>query len=67
MKKTILLAALAVAMTAPAFADSSRWIHERLWVEAEFDSDGDGEKDRLHVEVYRPQQTEAATTESSAE
>lgn len=46
------------AQVVPEFADSSNWIHERLWVEADFDSDGDGRPDRLHVEVYRPAQTE---------
>jgi X-Pro dipeptidyl-peptidase len=38
----------------PAFADSTRWIRERLWVETTFDSDGDGRKDRVHVDVTRP-------------
>lgn len=42
----------------PAFADSTQWIRETLWVEAEFDSDGDGRRDRLHVDVTRPRQTE---------
>src|SRR5690606_28997093 len=32
--------------------------HQHLWVEAEFDSDGDGKRDRLHVDVFRPGQTE---------
>ena len=38
----------------PAFADSTQWIRERLWVETEFDSDLDGKKDRVHVDVTRP-------------
>ena len=38
----------------PAFADSSQWVRERLWVETEFDSDYDGRKDRVHVDVTRP-------------
>jgi X-Pro dipeptidyl-peptidase len=46
------------AQVVPAFADSTQWIHHRLWVEAEFDSDGDGRPDRLHVDVFRPRQTE---------
>ena len=46
------------AQVVPAFADSTQWIHHRLWVEAEFDSDGDGRRDRLHVDVFRPRQTE---------
>ena len=37
-----------------AFADSTRWIRERLWVETAFDSDGDGRLDRVHVDVTRP-------------
>lgn len=37
-----------------AFADSTRWIRERLWVETSFDSDGDGRLDRMHVDVTRP-------------
>lgn len=45
------------AQVVPAFADSSTWIHQHLWVEGEFDSDGDGEPDRLHVDVFRPGQT----------
>ena len=38
----------------PAFADTTQWIRERLWVETEFDSDYDGRKDRVHVDVTRP-------------
>ena len=30
-----------------------------LWVETEFDSDGDGMLDRMHVDVTRPAQTES--------
>lgn len=41
-----------------AFSDSSTWIRHDLWVEAEFDSDGDGKPDRMHVGVTRPAQTE---------
>jgi X-Pro dipeptidyl-peptidase len=36
------------------FADSTKWVRERLWVETEFDSDYDGKKDRMHVDVTRP-------------
>jgi X-Pro dipeptidyl-peptidase len=46
------------AQVVPAFADSSLWIREELWVETEFDSDGDGSKDRMHVAVVRHRQTE---------
>ncbi len=41
-----------------AFADSTTWIREQLWVETSFDSDGDGRPDRMHVTVVRPAQTE---------
>ncbi len=46
------------AQIVPAFADSSTWIREQLWVETEFDIDGDGKRDRVHVSVVRPRQTE---------
>ena len=46
------------AQIVPAFQDSTQWIREELWVEAEFDSDGDGAPDRMHVAVVRPRQTE---------
>ncbi len=42
------------AQIVEAFADTATWIREQLWVEAEFDSDGDGAMDRLHVAVVRP-------------
>lgn len=40
------------------FSDPDMWIRHDLWVETEFDSDGDGKKDRVHVDVTRPRQTE---------
>lgn len=40
-----------------AFSDSEKWIRHELWVETEFDSDGDGELDRVHVSVVRQEQT----------
>jgi len=46
------------AQVVEAFADSTRWIREELWVETEFDSDGDGAADRMHVAVVRPFQTD---------
>jgi len=46
------------AQIVPAFADEKLWIRHDLWVEAPFDSDGDGKLDRLHVAVTRPKQTE---------
>ncbi|MCJ7629955.1 MAG: hypothetical protein MUO50_16385, partial [Longimicrobiales bacterium] len=47
------------AQVVPTFADSSQWIREELWVETEFDSDGDGRLDRVHVAVVRQRQTES--------
>ena len=46
------------AQVVPAFKDSKQWIVEDLFVETEFDSDGDGKRDRVHVDVTRPKQTE---------
>lgn len=46
------------AQVVPAFSDSKEWIRERLWVETEFDSDHDGKKDRVHVDVTRQKQTQ---------
>ena len=43
----------------PAFADSAAWIRENLWVETDFDSDRDGRRDRMHVAVTRPRQTQS--------
>ncbi len=42
----------------PRFEDPDMWIRHDLWVETEFDSDGDGKLDRMHVDVTRPRQTE---------
>jgi X-Pro dipeptidyl-peptidase len=46
------------AQVVPAFQDATKWIHQELWVETIFDSDHDGKKDRVHVDVTRPAQTE---------
>ncbi|WP_245978030.1 MULTISPECIES: Xaa-Pro dipeptidyl-peptidase [Flavobacteriaceae] len=46
------------AQVVDAFSDPSKWIRHDLWVETEFDSDGDGKLDRMHVDVTRPEQTE---------
>lgn len=46
------------AQVVEAFSKSNEWIHERLWVETSFDSDHDGKKDRVHVDVTRQKQTE---------
>src|SRR5690606_22292355 len=42
-----------------AFAEAEDWIRHDLWVETEFDTDGDGNKDRMHVAVTRPEQTDS--------
>ena len=47
-----------MAQIVPAFADSSTWIRQDLWVETGFDSDHDGKPDRVHVDVTRPRQTD---------
>jgi X-Pro dipeptidyl-peptidase len=46
------------AQVVPGFADPTSWVRHHLWVETEFDSDGDGRRDRVHVDVTRPRQTE---------
>ncbi len=46
------------AQVVPAFEDPEQWIRHDLWVETEFDTDGDGDPDRMHVSVTRPGQTE---------
>ncbi|HRI43495.1 MAG TPA: Xaa-Pro dipeptidyl-peptidase [Fimbriimonadaceae bacterium] len=49
------------AQIVPEFAKPEEWIRERLWVETEFDSDRDGKKDRVHVDVTRQRQTETGS------
>ena len=46
------------AQIVEAFSDANKWIRHDLWVETEFDTDGDGKPDRMHVSVTRPEQTE---------
>ncbi|MBG6131633.1 X-Pro dipeptidyl-peptidase [Aquimarina sp. EL_43] len=46
------------AQIVAAFEDPEKWIRHDLWVETEFDTDGDGKLDRMHVAVTRPQQTD---------
>ena len=46
------------AQVVAAFEDETQWIRERLWVETEFDSDKDGRRDRMFVDVTRQRQTE---------
>ena len=47
-----------MAQVVPAWKDSTSWIRQDLWVETDFDSDRDGRKDRVHVDVTRPAQTD---------
>lgn len=46
------------AQEVPEFKDQTQWIHHDLWVETEFDTDGDDKPDRMHVSVTRPRQTD---------
>lgn len=46
------------AQIVPGFKEAKDWIRHDLWVETEFDSDGDGKLDRMHVDVTRPSQTD---------
>ena len=46
------------AQIVPAFQDPQQWIRQTLWVETEFDSDGDKRRDRVFVDVTRPKQTD---------
>lgn len=46
------------AQKIPEFENPKEWIQHDLWVETEFDSDGDGQLDKMHVDVTRPKQTE---------
>ena len=46
------------AQKIPAFENADDWIKQDLWVETEFDTDGNGSPDRMHVDVTRPKQTD---------
>ena len=47
------------AQIVPEFQNQNvPWIRQELWVETEFDSDGDGELDRVHVTLARPGPTD---------
>lgn len=45
------------AQIVPEFSNRDDWVRERLWVETEFDSDLDGKRDRVFVDVTRQKQT----------
>ncbi len=46
------------AQIVEAFNNPDTWLRHDLWVETDFDTDGDGKMDRMHVSVTRPPQTE---------
>ncbi|MDO1500268.1 Xaa-Pro dipeptidyl-peptidase [Winogradskyella maritima] len=46
------------AQIVEAFNNPDDWVRHDLWVETEFDTDGDGKPDRMHVDVTRPKQTD---------
>ncbi len=46
------------AQVVDAFNEPKDWVQHDLWVETSFDTDGDGKKDRMHVAVTRPEQTD---------
>lgn len=46
------------AQEVPEFKDEQLWISHDLWVETDFDTDGDNHLDRMHVSVTRPRQTD---------
>jgi X-Pro dipeptidyl-peptidase len=57
--KTVPVFADGQAQVVDGFKDKAHWIQHDLWVETGFDSDGDGEPDRVHVDVTRQAQTES--------
>jgi len=47
-----------LAQPVEEFSKPEEWIRHDLWVETEFDTDGDSKADRMHVSVTRQKQTE---------
>ena len=47
------------AQIVPEFNEPNEWIRHDLWVETEFNTDGDDKPDRMHVAVTRPYQTDS--------
>ncbi|OIQ29336.1 MAG: Xaa-Pro dipeptidyl-peptidase [Bacteroidetes bacterium MedPE-SWsnd-G2] len=47
------------AQIVPAFNTPSEWITHDLWVETDFNTDGDDKNDWMHVSVTRPAQTDS--------
>lgn len=58
-KKSVPLFENGEAQIVPGFENPKKWIRHDLFVETEFDTDGDGKLDRMHVAVTRPYQTES--------
>ena len=58
VEKTVPVFLNGEAQIVDGFKDPQKWIKHDLWVETEFDTDGDGKKDRMHVDVTRPYQTD---------
>lgn len=46
------------AQIVDAFNGDHNWVNHDLWTETEFDTDRDGEPNRMHVSVTRPKQTD---------
>lgn len=59
VKKSVPVFENGEAQIVPAFEDPKKWIRHDLWVETTFDTDGDGKRDRMHVAVTRPEQTDS--------
>lgn len=59
VKKSVPVFENGEAQIVPAFEDPQKWVRHDLWVETEFDTDGDGKQDRMHVAVTRPFQTDS--------
>jgi X-Pro dipeptidyl-peptidase len=59
LEKTVPIFKDGEAQIVPGFKDAKKWIRHDLWVETEFDTDGDGKLDRMHVAVTRPYQTDS--------
>lgn len=57
-KKTVPYFRNGEAQPVSAFDTPDEWIKQDVWVETTFDSDVDGQKDRMHVFLTRPKQTE---------
>ena len=56
--KTVPVFSNGEAQIVTGFKEPKDWIRHDLWVETEFDSDGDGKLDRMHADVIRPVQTD---------